>query len=343
MLHNSTFRRELLREMNRNPLILARREVHRNVGLRPEAKVPAGAAPAGAVAAGAAAPAAGQVQMSGAWSLRPARDLPAERAVAADATDFLKRLGVAIDPAAKQEILLEVGSAERGFRCVVGDGRVEVHGADAAALWAGWVHLENEMRISGAAIVTRGEVRREPAWERQIAPPTWGANYAVPDLSEEFLGEDTFRSLAHAGADGMFVYGELLLYAAGTRFAELNHPDAEKHLKILRDASERAAAYGVKLYFVAVSPKLPSDHPLFQRVPEARGAKLSHHPSAAATELHCLCSSNADALGFHGDLFARMFRDARLGRIHPGNSFFTHEVVGKTALGINPDEQPRWG
>jgi alkylation response protein AidB-like acyl-CoA dehydrogenase len=39
----------------------------------------------------------------------------------------------------------------------------------------------------------------------------------------------------------------------------------------------------------------------------------------------------------------RMFRDARLGRIHPGNSFFTHEIVGKTALGINPDEQPRWG
>jgi alkylation response protein AidB-like acyl-CoA dehydrogenase len=39
----------------------------------------------------------------------------------------------------------------------------------------------------------------------------------------------------------------------------------------------------------------------------------------------------------------RMFRDARLGRIHPGNSFFTHEVVGKTVLGINPDEQPRWG
>ena len=39
----------------------------------------------------------------------------------------------------------------------------------------------------------------------------------------------------------------------------------------------------------------------------------------------------------------RMFRDARLGRIHPGNSFFTHEVVAKTALGISPDEQPRWG
>ncbi len=46
---------------------------------------------------------------------------------------------------------------------------------------------------------------------------------------------------------------------------------------------------------------------------------------------------------FRGKGMERLFRDARLGRIHPGNSFFTHEVVAKTALGINPDEQPRWG
>lgn len=39
----------------------------------------------------------------------------------------------------------------------------------------------------------------------------------------------------------------------------------------------------------------------------------------------------------------RLFRDARLGRIHPTNSAMTHELVAKTALGINPDEKPRWG
>jgi alkylation response protein AidB-like acyl-CoA dehydrogenase len=39
----------------------------------------------------------------------------------------------------------------------------------------------------------------------------------------------------------------------------------------------------------------------------------------------------------------QMFRDARLGRIHPANSMLTHEIVGKTALGISPDETPRWG
>lgn len=39
----------------------------------------------------------------------------------------------------------------------------------------------------------------------------------------------------------------------------------------------------------------------------------------------------------------RMLRDARLGRIHPANSFLAHEVIAKTALGISLDEQPRWG
>ena len=39
--------------------------------------------------------------------------------------------------------------------------------------------------------------------------------------------------------------------------------------------------------------------------------------------------------------YERSIRDARLGRIHPANSFLTHEVVAKTALGISLDEQPR--
>jgi alkylation response protein AidB-like acyl-CoA dehydrogenase len=41
--------------------------------------------------------------------------------------------------------------------------------------------------------------------------------------------------------------------------------------------------------------------------------------------------------------FERLLRDARLGRIHPGNSMLTHELAAKITLGINPDEQPRWG
>ena len=39
----------------------------------------------------------------------------------------------------------------------------------------------------------------------------------------------------------------------------------------------------------------------------------------------------------------RLWRDARLGRMHPGNSMLTHEIVAKSLLGIDLDEQPRWG
>lgn len=39
----------------------------------------------------------------------------------------------------------------------------------------------------------------------------------------------------------------------------------------------------------------------------------------------------------------RLYRDVRAGGFHPANSNLTHEIVGKTALGIGLDEQPRWG
>jgi alkylation response protein AidB-like acyl-CoA dehydrogenase len=41
--------------------------------------------------------------------------------------------------------------------------------------------------------------------------------------------------------------------------------------------------------------------------------------------------------------YERLWRDARLGKIHPANPALTHELIGKLSLGINPDEQPRWG
>jgi len=46
---------------------------------------------------------------------------------------------------------------------------------------------------------------------------------------------------------------------------------------------------------------------------------------------------------FRGSELERLFRDARCGRFHPATSNLVHEIVGKTALGIDLGEQPRWG
>jgi alkylation response protein AidB-like acyl-CoA dehydrogenase len=39
----------------------------------------------------------------------------------------------------------------------------------------------------------------------------------------------------------------------------------------------------------------------------------------------------------------RLYRDCRAGRFHPANANLTREIVSKIALGIDLDEQPRWG
>jgi alkylation response protein AidB-like acyl-CoA dehydrogenase len=46
---------------------------------------------------------------------------------------------------------------------------------------------------------------------------------------------------------------------------------------------------------------------------------------------------------FKRNRLEQIVRDGRLGRIHPANPMLTHELIGKLSLGINPDEQPRWG
>jgi alkylation response protein AidB-like acyl-CoA dehydrogenase len=46
---------------------------------------------------------------------------------------------------------------------------------------------------------------------------------------------------------------------------------------------------------------------------------------------------------FKRNRIEQIFRDVRLGRMHPANRLAVHEIVGKAALGVDPDEQPRWG
>ena len=39
----------------------------------------------------------------------------------------------------------------------------------------------------------------------------------------------------------------------------------------------------------------------------------------------------------------QIFRDGRLGRVHPANPSDSYEMIGKGVLGVDPAEAPRWG
>lgn len=71
---------------------------------------------------------------------------------------------------------------------------------------------------------------------------------------------------------------------------------------------------------------------------------VKHHAVEAAWKIVDLAMEVSGGAGmFRSNELERLFRDARAGRFHPANTFLTHEIVAKTALGIDLGEQPRWG
>jgi alkylation response protein AidB-like acyl-CoA dehydrogenase len=76
----------------------------------------------------------------------------------------------------------------------------------------------------------------------------------------------------------------------------------------------------------------------------AKIVSAKHHAVEACWRIvdHAMEVSGGAGM-FRVNELERLFRDARCGRFHPANTFLTHEIVGKTTLGIDLGEQPRWG
>jgi alkylation response protein AidB-like acyl-CoA dehydrogenase len=69
-----------------------------------------------------------------------------------------------------------------------------------------------------------------------------------------------------------------------------------------------------------------------------------HHCVEAAKRVVDLAMTSSGGGGmFKPNELERLYRDVRAGGFHPANTMLTHEIVGKTTLGIGLDEQPRWG
>jgi alkylation response protein AidB-like acyl-CoA dehydrogenase len=71
---------------------------------------------------------------------------------------------------------------------------------------------------------------------------------------------------------------------------------------------------------------------------------MKHHCVEGAKEIVDRAMTISGGSGmFKSNELERLYRDVRCGGFHPANSLFVHEVVGKTVLGIDLGEQPRWG
>jgi len=113
----------------------------------------------------------------------------------------------------------------------------------------------------------------------------------------------------------------------------LQHAVAENELAL--------SAIGPQLEAIAEDWSATDEHGP-ELAPRIVAAKYNAVESAFKIVDRCLDLSGGFGM-FKKSELERLFRDSRAGRFHPANSTLTHELIAKMTLGINPDEQPRWG
>jgi len=184
-------------------------------------------------------------------------------------------------------------------------------------------------------------------------------------LESVFVPDSDVARIVPAGGADEFVLGIFAWALLG--FGNIYHGVAQRAIDLALPAVKaktslglsRSMAYHPEIQHAAAEMMLAFDPigPHLDRVAEdwsagvdhgatwpSRIVSAKHHAVEASWRIVDLAMEISGGAGmFRANELERLFRDARCGRFHPANTFLVHEIVGKTALGIDLGEQPRWG
>jgi alkylation response protein AidB-like acyl-CoA dehydrogenase len=207
-----------------------------------------------------------------------------------------------------------------------------------------------------------------PVWTRLGVHAMDASDPAQPKIVHGFLprGSDGYIArVVPAGALDPFVgaiFANALLnfgaiyYSIAERARDVAITSARKRTSI---ALSRPMAYHPEIQhlFSEMQLELESMWPHLSSVAEDWSAGVDHGAAwpmkIVAAKYHCVegakkvvdlaLTSSGGAGMFKTSELERLYRDVRAGGFHPANTTLTHEIVGKTTLGIGLDEMPRWG
>jgi alkylation response protein AidB-like acyl-CoA dehydrogenase len=180
-----------------------------------------------------------------------------------------------------------------------------------------------------------------------FVPDKYIARVVPPGALDPFIGAIFANALLNFGA----IYTGL-----AERARDVAITSARKRTSL---GVSRSMAYHPEIQhlFAEMQLELESMWPHLERIAEDWSAGVDHGPAwpmkIVAAKYHCvegakkvvdlaLASSGGSGM-FKTSELERLYRDVRAGGFHPANGMLTHEIVGKTTLGIGLDEQPRWG
>jgi alkylation response protein AidB-like acyl-CoA dehydrogenase len=124
----------------------------------------------------------------------------------------------------------------------------------------------------------------------------------------------------------------------GLTRTQAHHPEVQRGVAEMRMALEATEAYlGAVCDEWSAGVDHGTDWPL--KIVAAKHFAVTRAFEVVDTALDLTGGSGV----FKRSRIEQLFRDVRLGRIHPLNRLGVYETVAKGALGLDPDEMPRWG
>lgn len=116
-----------------------------------------------------------------------------------------------------------------------------------------------------------------------------------------------------------------------------HHPQVQHHVSDMRMLLDAAEALLEKVAADWTNGVAHEDWPV--RIVSARQTVINN---AYEVVERAMDLSGGSAV-FKANRLEQIFRDMRMGRFHPGNTLFAHEMIGKLCLGLDPDDPQRWG
>jgi alkylation response protein AidB-like acyl-CoA dehydrogenase len=222
-------------------------------------------------------------------------------------------------------------------------------------------------RVVHAFVARDGDnLRIESTWDDVLGMRATRSDDTI--LEGAFVPEARIARVVPPGFGGMdaFVLGIFawallgfanVYYGLGRRILDQTVEGLKRKSSIALSRGSMRHHAGSQDAVASMAIELEAAEPLLDRVCEewargvdhgaAWGVKLAVAKERTTEAVRRVADLALDVAGGYGLFPAsgleRLVRDARLGPIHPTNPFLTREIVAKATLGLDLDEQPRWG
>lgn len=198
--------------------------------------------------------------------------------------------------------------SEESYRIEAAPTGITLHASGVGGFWEGVVYLEKRTSFRRSPILPEIAFTNSPLFEFRIHRSFYSPMYEYDLFSEvDPYPEDFLCRLAHYSVNGIWVYG-LLRDLVPSGVFEGFGAESGRRVARLNELIERAARYGIKVYFYMTEPRgFPENHEFWEKYPHVKGELLEDPKGTMWGSYYALCTSTSEVKEFLRDSSRELF------------------------------------